>query len=331
MTDVNDQFTLGWARVADDPEYALLFLQDEIGRATKEKAFDTYTRYSAAGGCARQTAMEALGVDESDPNDYASLLNFRLGTIMHEYMQSKAVEKWGDDPETTALEIEKPSRHGDLTSGHSDLLRATKTDEGSKLTVVDWKSMGGFGFKAMIGGGREPEGPKMNYVKQIALIAEAEGCDEGRLSVISKEAVSPGQVKKFGLEELLPNRFPAVEFVFSRDQLAPLADAELKRIEQLKAVTDGGELPAATVPDLPKGAKVEAARWGTWAVRDADDDVVETGNYALCDYCNHQRTCHVLGPQRVEIGRIAEAREEGMSVENGTNKTTLKAIKMGKL
>src|SRR6202142_3304644 len=83
-------------------------------QASKPKAFDTWFRHSDAGKCARYLWWEHNKTVPSDPVDASGAWVMYLGTFVHEELQRALQVRFPD------CTVERPVRHGDLTSGHLD-------------------------------------------------------------------------------------------------------------------------------------------------------------------------------------------------------------------
>src|SRR6516225_8526724 len=82
----------------------------------RPQAFDTFTRHSSAAKCGRQIAFQSLDFPESEPMDDAGHWVTTEGTWIHEKFQTAVLRRYPD------AEVEVRVRHGDLSSGHIDVL-----------------------------------------------------------------------------------------------------------------------------------------------------------------------------------------------------------------
>ena len=278
-----------------EPFFARIALRAALARPPREQAFDTFSRYSAAGDCARAIALHGLHVPESDPIDDAGQWSTWLGDLIHGQWQEMVTNQLADDGWVIAVEV--PSRHGDVVSGHTDIL-ARRSDDGHTINI-EGKTVGGFKYKMIVGAGnRPPEGPGA-YVGQLALQTVGVGADEGRILVLSRECISVGQAARFDVDEF--GRFGA-EWSTPAADLTATAVTEVERMAGIQALALQGDLPRRVIPDLPRGAEVMSAKRGTWQIRDSAGQLTATGSTWRCDYCVYQELCADLGPGRVHFG-----------------------------
>jgi hypothetical protein len=169
-------------------------------------------------------------------------------------------------------------------------------------TVLDWKSIGGYGFKLMVGDRGDPEGPKREAQLQTATYAEILEKDWVTVAYISKEAVAAGNqaVKKRNLDDL--DRVYH-QFTVSRASLHDEVQRDLARMWKInRAALDPDEpkLAKRMVPGVP--GEIQDPSNGKWVLKDEDDKVVQTGNYFACaHYCAWRDRCIEDGPGVVEV------------------------------
>lgn len=253
---------------------------------------------SDAGKCARAVAYGALDVPKSNPMDLTGIHNTRLGTVLHEAWQEVIASAFPDariEPRQIILDGEG--------SGYTD---AALTASGSKgdgtRVVIEFKTIGGFGYKLAVGERGAAQGPSFGHVAQGAINAKAEDADELVIAYLSKEAISVQAASRKKISEV--GRF-AAEWTYQRDEFMPIADAEEARIRGILALLDDGELPARKVPELPTGAVILDPANGTWTATDSEGMVSDAGSYALCAYCAYQDVCVQTKPGRQPISEVA--------------------------
>ena len=236
----------------------------------------TRFRASMAGNCLRQLGYYAIGAEVSDPPTPADLYRMNVGTMLHEILQAVAFE--GAQMEVP-FEIPAISLSGSADVWYPD-----------SKTVIEVKSAGGFPFKK-IGVFNIAEGPKDNHLRQVALAAHALGAETIVVLYIGLETVNRGDMEKYGLTD--QQRWLA-EYVYSYEDLKPLALKEIGRISAATAVLDAGSLPERHMPDMPDGATINKPKPNsgkpTWTVVE-DGVVTDTGTHWACDYCRYQTLC----------------------------------------
>lgn len=268
---------------------------------------------SDAGKCARAVAYGALEVPASDPMDLTGIHNTRLGTIIHEAWQAVLASAYPDaqiEPHHLIM--------GGEGSGYSD---AALTASGSKgdgtRIVIEFKTIGGFGYKLAVGERGTAQGPSFAHVAQGALNAVAADADELVIAYLSKEAISVMAASRKKISEI--GRF-ASEWTYQRDEFEPIAAAEEARVLGILALLDEGDLPARKIPggELPPGAKITDPATGAWTVHALTEDdtdphgtsslqIVDVGSYALCNYCKWQTVCGLTEAGRQPIADVAVA------------------------
>lgn len=279
----------------------LLAEQWAADSAERDRDYQRRTRFhlSDAGGCARRIAYAALDLPASDPMDLTGIHNTRLGTLLHVAWQAVLIGR----SDLGAVEIEP--RHVILDgegSGYSDAVI-----RGDRTVAVEFKTIGGFGFKMAIGERGNPEGPKFEHIIQGALNAKAADADELVIAYLSKEAISVNIAARKRISEL--GRFCA-EWTYSRDEFLPLAEAEETRVAGILRLLDEGTLPARKVPtpEVPPGALIVDAKSGRWEVATYDDgdrlaerQVIDTGTWWGCGYCRYQTLCVPTPAERTPV------------------------------
>lgn len=289
----------GWA---PDPEPRFVHLlaerwTEDNAERDREYLARPHARFhlSSAGGCARSIALSALRVESSDPMDLSGIHNTRLGSILHELWQGALAERYPD----AQIEFRSVILDGD-GSGYAD---AVVTMPDGTVIVIEFKSIGGFGFKMAIGERGTAQGPKHEHVLQAALNAKAIGADQIVIAYLAKEAVSVNVAKKKGFTEA--GRFCA-EWSMDSDEFEPLAAAEEARITGILTLLDEGTLPARKIPspEIPSGAVIVDPGAGRWELRGANDTLLDTGTHFLCAYCRYQTLCTPMPSGRCATSEI---------------------------
>lgn len=175
----------------------------------------------------------------------------------------------------------------------------------TKRTVVEIKTVNGFGFKVMVGARGAPEGPRSGALFQAALNGRAHHADEVVVLVLSLECLSDREleslVKKQGGEPDPWRKFCG-EWTYSAADLDEMVDRELVRLGKIVTMVDEhsmaaeNPLPPRSVPlELPQRARITDPTRGTWQT-EIEGNVLDAGTYWGCAYCSHQDRCAADGP-----------------------------------
>jgi hypothetical protein len=240
---------------------------------TKPQALATTFRHSEAGSCSRRLGFRALGVEETDPFDLGSRWVAWVGTMIHEHWQAAVIEEFG------GAAIAEIGVGSDIASGHLDLL----LDLPDQLVCYELKTVNGFKYSKAVGVDKShyrrlpPEGPNENHIIQCALNADAAGADLMVIGYLAMESISKKCAEVAGFSE--QDRILS-EWVYSREEFAPIAEAEKARMRSIKAQIDEGILPAAQVIEGGQVISLDPNR-----ARPAWN----------CDYCSHRSICSKYG------------------------------------
>lgn len=257
---------------------------EHIANQPKPHAFDTLFRHSDGGACARYLGLKAMGYEDSDPFDPASEWVTWLGTQLHERWQESCEIKWGDEviPE---LATHDPDM---LASGSLDLMHLY--DE--KRVTVEAKFVNGTKFANAIGISKRglhskrkrPLGPGSGHIIQLAFNTLDTESDYGVIFYFATEALSKFvqiAIDRYYPDEPLTDKGRFVqEWVFTREQLRPIAEAELDRLMRIKGAVLLGKLP----PRIAIGDNF----------REELVDPNDEGCYQ-CLYCSRRGICMELG------------------------------------
>jgi hypothetical protein len=256
-----------------------LSAENEGGKA---KAFDTTFRYSDVMGCSRAMSYRAAGVEPTDSMDGPELAIAKIGTLGHEEEQAAYLVKY---PEA---EVEVKSRHGDLISGHADIVHHPQ--------VVELKFVPPYKFDLASGVGRsgrrtkagwvpperkQPAGPDLNHVCQAGFNAKGLGMTQVRIVYNTRVAVSIDKAEEIGLSSM--ERL-AAEWIVPPDVWRPLVEAEAIRLERIRSIAAGGKLTPRVWEDK-----------GVERLVDPDD------NKFPCTYCDFKQRCRMDGPGVVPV------------------------------
>lgn len=266
------------------------------GQTEKSKAIPQrrFRASWAAKRCDRSLHYALTDVAASDPATLADYWRFGLGTMVHEYLQDTFVDLFPDTDVEVPVDLLPIGIDGSATV---DMV----INRGSQRTVVEIKTINGFGFKKAATAFKGPaEGPRWSAVVQGALAAHALDADL-IVAYLSLENLSPSIALSYG-DGTTVGQF-AAEWHFSREQVREIAEAEVVRINQVMEFADVGVLPPRALhdPEVEEGATVADPMKGSWLVR-AGDVVLGTGRTWMCDYCDHRQQCVADG----EGGSISE-------------------------
>ena len=262
-------------------------LKKRAEEGPKPTATGTRFRCSDAGSCLRKRGMAAIGAAESNAIAPQSLLAFEIGNSIHETLQEAFAAAEG-----FTFEAEVPidlSEFGPSLSGHTDGI--ITGPDGSK-TILEIKTMAGFGFKLAKSGG-----PKREHVAQAGMYALGVEADRILLVYVAKEGdfragFKPGAVLEF--EYLMTDE------VFDGESVHDVAMAEIDMFKMADDMLDKGIVTSRLVPD-DSGKLQEVERVPGY--------MEKGGKPWQCAYCQYNDACRLLlaGPVAVDmLGRISE-------------------------
>lgn len=250
-------------------------------------------RHSWSGKCSRAIAYLVGGEQPTNPFTEADYYRFAIGKIVHEFWQQFAIPAltevgWTDL--TAEYEMTTSDTAGRIVSaGHGDLIGTTPD---GKRTKVEVKTINGFGYKSILGLGKDPAGPRWGDLLQGSVNADASDCDELRMVYLSLELLSPSYANKVQAHEF--NRFCA-EWTFTREQWFPLAQVERERWDSILASVDA-EIPVPRYipdPDIPVDAIIVDPKSGRWDVTDDNGYITNSGSTWHCNYCSFRHKCQI--------------------------------------
>jgi len=255
----------------------------------------------ASKRCDRQLYYALAGTEPSDPPTTASYWTFYLGQMVHEALQPAIMKTYPGAAEM----IHDLRQVGIPGSSHSDLCIVLGDDDERTLTEI--KSMNGYAFKRRATVFQGPqEGPMYGAVLQAVMNAAAEGINRVVVLIVSLECVSPN-LAEWLAEDNDAGRFMA-EWHYTVEEMRPQLEAEARRINEIlnQVVQNDRErtadepiaqqvLPPRRLrdPEYPDGAVVVSPLVGKapWTVTDDEGNVVDTGTYWGCGYCDYFKTC----------------------------------------
>jgi hypothetical protein len=286
-------------------------VQNDAYAHTKSRTdVEHYVRLGWAGQCARKIGYQLLEVEPSNPADLAATWRMSLGTLVHEGLQAAIVAAYPGAEVEKIVGAEHDETFGFPVSGRSDVYLVSDTipETGEeKHTLIEIKTINGFGFKKAIGARGVAEGPKSGALYQAGLNARAHGADEIVLLYLSLECLSQREADKLPGDPAPERKFLA-EWTYTAADLAPLIDEEIVRLRKIVKMADEiayvakhdgsyrPKLPPRSVPlEMPKRARIVDAAKGIWHV-EVDGNIMDHGSYWGCGYCDHQSTCIQDGP-----------------------------------
>jgi hypothetical protein len=255
----------------------------------KAMAAEAWFRHSDAGKCGRALHYNLAGFEPSEPLGLADHYRFSIGHLIHEEFQQIFLELYPDDVEVEFVVTSPPQWYvygKDLSAGHGDL--ALTHEDGS--TVVEAKTINGFGFQRSVGVKYSAEGPRHSAKLQGALNAHCKGADDLVILVFSLDCINAGEAFKQSMEDW--QRF-AGEWHYDKDTFTQLAVDELARFAMILDYHMGAtELAPRQIPDpaIPPDARITNPANGTWTVEE-DGQVLDAGKTWHCNYCPHQKRC----------------------------------------
>jgi hypothetical protein len=249
---------------------------------------DTRWRLSWAGKCARDLGYWLKGETPSNPMSIADHWRTGLGKMVHSALQGYFTEAY------PGAEVEHVVDLRDLSeplngSGHIDIYVVKPSEAIPKTTVIEVKTINGFGFKRAIGARGQAEGPRSNALRQAAMEAYSVGAEELVIVYLSLELLSPQEFAKLGgVHEV--QKFLA-EWTLLPEQYEKIAKHEIMRVRKVIELVDENLLPPRSIPDLPRGARVTDPERGTWQIKRDDGSVTDTGSTWMCGYCANRDRC----------------------------------------
>lgn len=295
---------------------------------------DDTTAPSDAGKCSRAIGYRAAQIPRSNPVDSAGSWALSLDRSIRERwyvaMRSAYPDAWISPsggvvvqtprPLTTAEEADvfahAPMDVVDMAM-HDGLSHLDGAIEIDQRTLISLHTSGGFAYRMRVGERSDPEGPSVEHKIQAALDAVTVDADKMVIAYVSTEPIARPVAERKGISEL--GRFVA-EWSYKRDEFGPWAEAEVKRVDGIRALVDQGQLPARKIPggQLPKGAEIVDPATGRWEVHartstsNTQDSqmavpetyVADTGTFYACTYCGWRDLCTVTKPGRIPVSDV---------------------------
>lgn len=270
-------------------------------------------RASWAGKCSRDIQYRMLGIEPSNPPELSGEWRMGLGSLVHSELQG-VIE--GVFPDAEVEKVVDLNAVGLAGSAHADLYLVhdgtpvhhpgAAVPVQSKRTVLEVKTINGWGFKSIVGARGVPEGPRTTAILQASLVGRALDADEVVLVYLSMECMSDREVNKLTLDPAASRdlaKFVA-EWTLDRDTYEPIADDEIKRLQWVIEQTDAKVAdPSRTyIPRyipfvMPPLARIVNPKDGSWTLERAGE-VREAGTTWMCGYCDFHDRCVADGTGR---------------------------------
>jgi hypothetical protein len=275
--------------------------------------------HSQSGGCARAVAYASLGVPRSNPTDLAGHFITRQGRMLHDAWQEIFQATFpGAKVEVIVKEGERAGHVDGVVTAVAEAHARGAVVMHDRLVSIEGKSVDGYSYKAALGvppASRVAQGPKHSHKLQAFLNAKALDADEAVIIYWPRGAISHQAAKRNNISEM--TRVVA-EWTYTREQYEPEAEREIKRIEGILKLLDGGTLPARIIPDpeLPRHHVITNPAKGEWMSFDRDGQLLDAGTTWHCIYCPWQDTCAQTGPQRAPITVLDRLAKVGLGMED---------------
>lgn len=241
-----------------------------------------YRASYASKRCNRALQYALQKVEPSNPPTLADAWRFGMGHTVHQMLQAIAADLFPDAENEVTIDLRNVGVPG---SAHADIVM---TYEGHK-TLVEIKSINGFGFKMSATPFKgPPEGPRSGHVMQGALAAKAAGCTRLVIAYLSLEVVGAKLAQDYSDTEA--GRF-AAEWHYTVEELEPIIEAEVKRINELVECIDAPPVERRLIDHgIPEGALITDPTSGMWVVTEGRA-IIDTGDTWMCAYCEQRDRC----------------------------------------
>lgn len=229
-----------------------------------------------------EIAERVLATAPTNPNTIADAWRFSLGTMVEKALEPTVQAAFPGANFQAKVTID------DFGSATVDMVITEKGVE-DFITVVELKTVNGFGFKMMATNFKgAAEGPRHSALVQGAVSAKQLNADRLIIGYLSLENLSPDLAKSMGVDEV--GRFTA-EWHYTPEEFIPIADKEMRRVKAIIVNEDAGALVPRSIPELPTGARITNPAQGTWTVLNEDGAIVLTGKTWHCGYCSQRERC----------------------------------------
>jgi len=207
--------------------------------------------------------------------------SFQMGQMVHDWFDAWMPVAF------PGIELEKqyhlPEKYGLKVGGNADAY--LPEDWEGRSAAFELKSINGMGFKRA-SQGQNPDGPRDSALIQGALAGL--GLDTDIVVIINQalEVTSKGVAKQKNIlhEE---QRF-SVEWLLTREQYVPIAEAEIARVKLALACEDDAPRRPFGIPAM---AEITNPNTGHWVELSDDGVMTNTGSTWHCGYCIYQTQC----------------------------------------
>lgn len=219
----------------------------------------------------------------TNPPSIADAWRFGIGSMIHDQLQKVLPTVFPDAQIELRVTIE------DWGSARIDAVITEQRDEAPFVTVLELKSVNGFGYKTMATSFKgAPEGPRKSAIVQGAMAAKELNADRLIIGLLSLECLSPDVAQRNGLDEI--GRF-AAEWHFTPAEYLPYAEQETKRVRKILDLVEAGTLPPRSTPEIPPRARIVDPRTGAWTITDEAGQIQGNGKTWVCGYCRNRDRC----------------------------------------
>lgn len=269
----------------------------------RRTADGTRGRFSYARNCARQMAMNFLGLPKSNETSGSSLDAFFVGQKVHDELQYSLERHFGVRKEVKVSWRDTFDVSGHL-DGYSDLC---PIDAVYKPTAWEIKSNKNYGFRKATGqsvrvsGGwdRFTPGPSIPHITQVAMggLAPYELNDDD-------ERLERPECEQIYIIYWDKDNADKAEWVIGMDDpidyagdLTPreMAMAELTRMQKIMDALDDGRAPKRNIPGE---GDIEDPSLGR-----------KNGGFWQCDFCDYLTTCVEAGPGILDVSSLRTVAE----------------------
>lgn len=275
-----------------------------LTRPEREPKTRGYFTPSAAGKCARQIGLKALGAapDPEQEPDPVAIFSMGMGGVVEDLIVAQLIAELGADRVATQVEVSGTidTPRGPVTVfGFADIV--ISDDTGAAVEVWDVKSTGAYGFGMKVAGrtGRTPappEGPSDEHVLQTAVYARLLGASRVGIAYVARDALAGYTANTPWMDDAPPERRVVADFAVDADDpgLVEAVDRELARQAGIAGRVKAGMVPKRIVPGCEEIVGWNSRGHGLWT----DNDGKQRTEWQ-CAYCEYRERCEEIGPGAV--------------------------------
>lgn len=279
------------------------------GRDLLEAAFGARWRGSWSGLCSRALQYNLEGLAPSEPPTIADAWRWGLGTMVHEALQRELPKMFPTAYIEVEIEVDDwGGIHADALICQPGPYQPPDIDpkQMETRTLLELKTINGFGYKMSVGARGVPKGPRAGAVVQGCMAGKYSNATEVVIGYLSMELLSPREADKINADEI--RRF-AAEWTIPHHTMLRIADEETARVKEIMAVVDenvrvqehwtetgqGDAVPVRVPriipdPEIPAGAVIINPAKGEWQEIEGDM-IANAGTTWHCGYCPHKGRC----------------------------------------